>query len=117
MGVERMKSMWAQANDIENNYDYIKLIFESFNLKENVDFYQDYGDAIRFKRWRSGYEQIFRITVNEDLDALVVYMRSIKNNWKNKEKYHIYRKHDGKPWIFGGADAWYDCIKMLIRGE
>lgn len=112
-----MRAKWIEENNVHNNYKYIKLIFESFNLKENIDFFLDYDDAIRFKRWRNGHEQNFRIILNEKLCALMIYMRSIKNNLRQKEKYHVYKDYNGKPILFRGSDAWYDCIKMLVRGD
>lgn len=117
MGVKNMMSIWMTENNLANNYEYIKMILKSFGLEENIDFWLDYDNALRLKRWKSGYEQIFRIVTNEELDCLVVYMRSIKNNLQQKEKYHVYRKYDGEPWLFSGSDAWYDCIKMLVGGE
>jgi len=112
----KTNTSWIKENNIADNYEYIKMIFNTFGLEENRDFLFN-NNAVVLRRWKNGREQVFRIMIDENLCGIIIYMRSIKNNSHMKERYHIYRKSDGDIWIFEGSDAWYDCIKMLIGGN
>ena len=109
--------LWIARNNIKDNYAYIRDIFKSFGFREKVDFILDYDNAIRFKRWKNGYEQIYRIIVNKELLCITIYIRTIKNNKTLKERFHMYKKHDGTALTFNGYDAWYDCVKWLSKAR
>lgn len=105
--------LWKQQNNVDENYKIIKQLFNVFGFQEGINFKIDYENAIRFIRWRNGYEQVYRLVVNEENCCINVYIRSVKNNRKINENFHLYKDKDGNPLCFKGFDAWFDCIKWL----
>ena len=109
--------LWNKQNNVEDNYNLIKNLFQIFGFKEHINFFKDYDNAIRFKRWRNGYEQVYRIVVNEKIHCLEIYIRSVKNNKLMKKNFHLYKNRERKPLRFNSFVPWFDCIKWLRKAR
>lgn len=106
--------LWIKSNNIEDNYENIKMIFQSFNLRENKDFWFD-KDSVKFRKIWKNHERVYKVTVDKNICSLLIYLRDIKRDESGEEKYHLFRKKDGEPYLFNGFDPWVACIKFLIR--
>lgn len=102
--------LWIKNNNIEDNYENIKMIFQSFNLKENEDFWLD-KDSIKFRKIWKNHERIYKVTIDKNICSLLIHLKNVGD----EEKYHLFRKKDGEPYLFNGFDPWVACIKFLIR--
>ena len=106
--------LWIKNNSIEDNYENIKLIFKSFNLRENVDFWLE-DNSVKFRKIWKNHERVYKVTVDKEICSLLIHLRDVKQSSDSKEKYHVFRKKDGEPYLFNGFDPWVACIKFLIR--
>lgn len=106
--------LWIKNNNIEENYENIKMIFQSFNLEENKDFWLD-NSSIKFKKKWKNYDRIYKVVVDKKICSLLIYLRDVKYTDDDKETYHLFRKKDGNPYLFNGFDPWVACVKFLIR--
>lgn len=106
--------LWIKSNNIDENYGKIKMVFKSFGLVEGKDFWKENG-CIKFKKMWENCERVYKVTVDNLNKTLLVHLRDVKPDKDGNETYHVFKKKDGKPYLFGGFDPWVSCIKFLIR--